>query len=199
MAIIDFIEEGKEVNNHFHDENPISLEVFEKTYNQVEDEFYYEWVDGRALKTYRDMNRQQYLIIRNIQRFFYKLNAKKEILGELISEGDNFFNGNRRRPDMAFYTNEQLNNTFEGEKDVPEFVIEIVSENDAWNYYMHKREDYLKAGVKVMWIITPAVQNVVIFRLENVVEVVENDGICSANEVIEGFNISVNDIFKLLE
>ncbi len=186
----------EQVNNNFHDDTPISLEVFEQTYDHLEDEFIYEWVDGRTMKILRDMNRQQYLIIRNLQRFFYKLNSKNEIKGELITEGDNFFNGNRRRPDVAFYTNDQINTSHEGGKTVPEFVIEIASKFDTLSYYLDKVDDYMSSGVKVVWIIDYRHNKVITFRPDNKIEYLGINDYCSAEEVIENFNILVDNLFK---
>lgn len=200
MAITDFLEETEEIKNHFHDDEPISIEDFEQTYDHLEDEFTYEWVDGRTMKTIKEMNSEQFLIQSNLIDFLAKIKAKNpKIKGQLISEGDNFFNGNRRRPDMAYYTNEQLKASFNGEKTVPEFVIEIASRWDTWHYYMSKREDYLKAGVKVFWVISPLHKNVVIYKKDNSIQHLQDADLCSAASVIDGFSISVDDLFKMIE
>ena len=58
------------------------------------------------------------------------LYVKNGIDGQLISEGGNFFKENHRRPDIAYYTREQILALKEDKYTVPEFVIEIISPTD---------------------------------------------------------------------
>jgi hypothetical protein len=58
-----------------------------------------------------------------------------------------------------------------------------------------KTEMYLNTGVKIVWLIYPNTKNVTVWEGKSVTFCKEND-LCSANSVIQDFEISVNDIFK---
>lgn len=173
----------------------ISWETFQKKYAQREDKYKYEWVNGKVEKTLRSMNQTQLYIQRNLIRALYKLDAQTVIYGELISEGDAFFKGRHRIPDIAFYTNEQLEAARKKEQPVPQFIIEIISSTDQMNLVHKKMEEYLAAEVKVIWHILPALKVVHVYE-GNTMTICKEEAICSADSVIKGFALSVNDIFK---
>lgn len=49
-----------------------------------------------------------------------------------------------RRPDITYLTKEQIATTKQGEDQIPEFVIEIISGNDKANKVEEKRLNILK-------------------------------------------------------
>jgi len=85
----------------------ISWEVFERKYLTREDGYKYEWLDGIVEKTTHALNKNHFYIIGNLLNFFYTLKNSK-IKDSLISGGDIFFGKHHRKPDIAFYTREQL-------------------------------------------------------------------------------------------
>ena len=175
----------------------ISWETFQKKYLSKEDKYKYEWLDGIVEKTLRTMDKKQFFIQDNLLEFLYSIKAKHSINGQLISEGDNFFKKNHRRPDIAFYTRQQILLAKDDKYTVPEFVIEIISPTDNAYKVNQKVIDYRNAGVKIIWHLFPQVKEVHIYR-DNALkmEVKRAQDICSAEPVIEGFTISVADIFK---
>jgi Uma2 family endonuclease len=174
----------------------ISWEEFQNRYLQREDNFKYEWVNGQVEKIPRAMDRTQFFILKNLIRFLYKLKAKNpKILGDLVAEGDTFFAGNHRRPDIAYYTDEQFELTKEDKDTIPEFVIEIISKKDQMDKVYAKMKDYRAAEVKVIWHIFPRLGEVHVYHGKNMKVCLGND-ICSAEEVIEGFSLTVKEIFS---
>jgi Uma2 family endonuclease len=174
----------------------ISLEDFKRRYLSREDQFKYELVNGVVEKTFRSMFPNQVFISDTLCDFFYGLKAKnKNILGALTSETDFFFEGFHRRPDMSFLTKEQILAARNNHEVMPYFVIEIISRNDKSENVQRKTEMYLEKGVKVVWLIHLNTKTVTVCEGKSVVFCKEND-LCSAKSVIEGFEISVNDIFK---
>ncbi|MEM6321732.1 MAG: Uma2 family endonuclease [Bacteroidota bacterium] len=114
--------------------------------------------------------------------------------GDLIAEGDTRFAGNQRRPDLAYYTDEQIQQARNGKDVMPSFVLEVISTFDQINRVQRKMQDYRKANVKVVWQIFPELKEVHIYRGKQM-QICEDNDICSAEEVIEGFELSVNDLF----
>lgn len=81
-----------------HKPRPISWETFKKVYLEREDGFKYEWVDGYVEKTQRTMAKKHFFIQWNLLEFLTSL----KVGGLLIPEGDIFFSGKHRRPDIAY-------------------------------------------------------------------------------------------------
>ena len=175
----------------------ISWESFQKRYLTKEDGYKYEWLNGTVEKTKHAMNKNQFFILKNLTRFFYALDAKSTIKGELIPEGDTFFGKHHRRPDIAFYTDKQISDAQKDLDAVPLFVIEIISSKDQMNKVHLKMKDYRNAGVKIIWHIFPELEEVHVYsnKATKMQVRTEKDN-CSAEPVIKGFKLTVEDIFK---
>ena len=100
-----------------------------------------------------------------------------------------------RRPDIAYLTKEQILATKQGEDEIPEFVIEVISGNDKANKVEEKAIEYFKSGIKVLWLIYPDNQTVQIYTSLKQAQICTDDDICSAKPVLEDFEIRVNEIF----
>ncbi|MEM1124365.1 MAG: Uma2 family endonuclease [Bacteroidota bacterium] len=173
----------------------ISWSAFQKEYLTKEDELKYEWVDGYVEKTLRSTDKTQFRIQRNLVRFFYSLFFNKNVKGDLIAEGDTRFLTNHRRPDLAYYTDEQIEKAANKRGVTPEFVLEVISTNDQVNALAKKMRDYRAAEVKVVWLIFPELKEIHVYRGLDA-HIHEGDSICSADEVITGFQMKVSDVFK---
>ncbi len=168
---------------------------FQKRYLDREDGFKYEWVDGYVEKTRRNMDKKQLYIVTNLQRFFSLLYAQARVSGWLLAEGDTFFGKNHRRPDVAYYNDEQLIAARTGGKAEPQFIIEIISSNDQMHDVHRKMRDYNAVSIPVVWHIFTEIEEVHVYN-GRVMKVLIGDELCSAAPVLPEFQISVNDIFK---
>lgn len=119
-------------------------------------------------------------------------------IGNLIAEPDVMLTGiQMRRPDIAYFTREQIRLGRVNKEDViPEFVIEVISTNDQILQVRKKLNEYFKNGVKVVWLVYPNEQEVEVFTSYKQVKICTGDDICSASPVLPDFEISVSDIFK---
>lgn len=176
----------------------ISWEAFKAKYLSREDGYKYEWLNGIVEKTKRTMDYTQFYIAQNLRDLFEDLRYAKKIKGILISEGDVFFLEKHRRPDIAYFTPEQVDAAADGINPMPEFVIEIISNTDAINRVNKKIVNYREAGVKVVWHIFPKEQEVHIYCGNNLktVYIKSADETCSADPVLPDFKMPVSDIFK---
>lgn len=99
-----------------------------------------------------------------------------------------------RRPDMAFFTDEQINS--EGDEPIPEFCIEIISSNDQINDVKKKIKEYFKHGVRVVWVVLPEEDIVEVYTSVKDVTICLEQDICSTEPVLNDFKISVDDLLK---
>jgi len=161
----------------------------------LEDKYKYEWVDGYVEKTLRTMDKNQSFLFDNLADLLDNLELKEAIKGRFISGIDVFFAGQHRRPDIAFFTKKQIAIARKNEDITPQFIIEVISTSDQMNRVHKKMEDYRKAKVKIVWHIFPEIKQVHVYKGKKM-QICEGKDICSAEEVIKGFKLSVNDLFK---
>lgn len=101
-----------------------------------------------------------------------------------------------RRPDVAYLTKEQIASTKQGEDEILEFAIEIISGSDKANKVEEKTIEYFKHGVKVLWLIYPDNKTVQVYTSLKQAQICTDDDICSAKPFLEDFEIKVNYIFN---
>ncbi len=184
--------------------NPVSLkittwEVFNKKYLSREDGYKYEWLNGTIEKTKRTMDSTQVFITNNLIKFFNSLALAGKFEGLLSQETDIFFLKNHRRPDIVYLTENQIVKAAYGENQVPDFLIEIISNNDQMNLVHSKMQDYRAAGVKVVWHIFPRIKEIHIYSggSLNQMLVCRGNDICSANPVLPAFEMTADAVFYL--
>ena len=173
----------------------ISWADFKADYLEREDGFTYEWANGVVEKTPRSMDRKQFYIVQNLLDFFGQLKYSGTISGSLMPEGDTFFGENHCRPDVAYYTDEQIEAAADDDDAEPQFVIEIISSSDQMNRVHRKMRDYRASKIPVVWHIFPELQEVHVFHGRKS-EIYIGEDICSAAPVLPEFELSVNAIFK---
>ena len=156
------------------------------------DGFKYEWNDGELIR-FSGMKRKHLRIIQNLNLLFDKTRAKQE-RGMLICEQDVMLTGiQMRRPDMAYFSDEQIRNENDTEP-IPAFCIEVISPTDEGEKIEAKRIEYFKAGVQVLWHIYPENGEVHIYTGRKTVQICSDDDSCSAQPVMDDFVISVNEL-----
>ncbi len=161
----------------------------------------YDWNQGIITKSKQMVSEKQRFIVRNITRAFAQTTYYQQG-NDLVPESEISYDEQRYRiPDLAFFTKQQTLAAAKGLRGsaVPEFVIEIISDNDSGKLMEEKIWEYFENGVKVMWQIFPSRQVVKVYTspLENKICIA--DMVCSAAPVLPGFELSVNQIFHLEE
>ncbi|MFN0013314.1 MAG: Uma2 family endonuclease [Saprospiraceae bacterium] len=178
----------------------IKWSEFEKRYLRREDGYTYEWVDGLVEKNHNTMNPTQLYIQRNLIALFRAMLQSGKVSGELLAEPDLFFSREiHRRPDMAWLTNAQIDRlATEGAIEIPAFIIEVISTNDAAQKIVGKMRQYREAGVQVVWLIYPIQQEVHVYAGPHLdrMTVCTGEKICSAAPVLPDFAVLVREIFE---
>jgi Uma2 family endonuclease len=95
-----------------------------------------------------------------------------------------------RAPDGSFVSRGQLpdDRTPDGNlKFAPDFALEVVSPNDTAYEVEEKRVAYLRAGVRLLWIVYPPTQTIFVYRASGTVTVLGKDDTLSGEDVLPEF------------
>ncbi|MEX2092024.1 MAG: Uma2 family endonuclease [Pirellulales bacterium] len=141
-------------------------------------------------------------------------NLQARFAGELIYQGEAKGHGKAytevgivlgRNPDhvfgadVAFVARQSLPAKISSEgflETMPELVVEVRSKNDTTTEINEKVADYLKSGVKLVWIAEPANETVVEHRSGQPPKTLGKDDTLPCEDVIPGFRLSLADLFR---
>lgn len=164
------------------------------TWQPDDEPFVYEFNNG-IIESKPGMKQSETKIIRNIEEIFYETVAFRK-RSRLFTEVDCWVTERQmRRPDMALYTNEQIDRMDEGEREIPAFVIEIISEYDEFGQMNTKLREYFAAGVQVVWWVVPGFDMVHMFTSPKAITIATDDDSISAMPILPDFNATVRDVF----
>ncbi len=160
---------------------------------EPEDGFKYEWNDGELIK-FTGMKKRQYYIYDVLNRLFFDKGYISQ--GSFMAEPDVMLTGiQMRRPDIAYFTRDQIQRGRKGEDVIPDFVVEVISESDQSYKVEEKIVEYFKAGVKVVWNIYPELEAVYVYTSRREVKICIESDVCSAKPVLPEFEIGVDTLF----
>lgn len=155
------------------------------------DGFKYEWNDGELIR-FSGIKKKQYYIYSILSKLFYERGYHTS--GTLMAEPDVMLTAiQMRRPDIAYFTDDQIQAGRNGEDVIPAFVIEVISESDLAYRIEEKIAEYFKAGVQIVWSILHEV--VYVYTSRKQVTICLGDDLCMATPVLPDFSISVNTLF----
>jgi Uma2 family endonuclease len=103
-----------------------------------------------------------------------------------------------RKPDVSFIRIERKPEgpTSEGYAHIaPDLAAEVVSPNDLWHELSAKVDEYLAAGVSLVWVIDPEARSVHVYRRNGTISLLRESDELSGEDVIPGFRCSVSSIF----
>jgi Uma2 family endonuclease len=106
--------------------------------------------------------------------------------------------GKVRKPDVSFVRKDRLPEglTSEGYLYIPpDLAVEVISPNDSAYEVDHKVDEYLDAGVPLVWVINPESRTVRIYRRERSGSVLREQDELSGEDVIPGFRCRVSALF----
>jgi Uma2 family endonuclease len=107
--------------------------------------------------------------------------------------------GKIRRPDVSFITRDRLpseEHWSEGYVTIlPDLAVEVTSPNDEVYDLEEKVEEYLRAGVRLIWVIHPEVQVIEVIRADGSGLRIRAGGELSGEDVVPGFRCPVASLF----
>ena len=105
-----------------------------------------------------------------------------------------------RRPDVSYISMDRLPSTAIPEGHctiVPDLAVEVISPNDLYHEVEEKVEEYLQAGVRLVWVVDPHKQRIRIHRAKGTVQDLHLHDELSGEDVIVGFRCPVSEVFRL--
>ena len=102
-----------------------------------------------------------------------------------------------RKPDASFIRLGRLKNEEPPEGDLripPDLAAEAVSPNDTVYELDEKIEEYLGAGVRLVWVINPKTRVAIVHRADGTVAKVREDQELSGEDVVPGFRCRLGDL-----
>ena len=124
-------------------------------------------------------------------------------LGEVFDSSTcfHFPNGADRSPDVSWIKQERWDALTEKQKEkfppiAPDFVLELMSPTDRLRETQDKLKEYMDNGVSLGWLINKKTRSVEIYRPGKAVEVLENPPKLSGEDILPGFILNLEFIWK---
>jgi Uma2 family endonuclease len=102
-----------------------------------------------------------------------------------------------RAPDMAFIVRERVPEEFSPKwsEIIPDLVMEVVSPNDTEDAVEEKVQQWLGAGVRLVWVVSPKARTVRVYRSPDDSFVLAGADTLDGGDVAPGFSFPVSRIF----
>ena len=103
-----------------------------------------------------------------------------------------------RAPDAAFVSQDRLSADAIPDSYIdliPDLVVEVVSPNDRRREVQEKVEEWLNAGVRLVWVLYPATRTAIVYRSLSDVSNLTADDYLDGENVVPGFSCPVGDLF----
>ena len=132
---------------------------------------------------------------------FLELHARSTNLGRVLAAETGFLlrrdPDTVRAPDAAFVSSDRLRGeeTPDGFPELaPDLVVEVVSPSDTDHQVHEKVNDWLRAGVRMAWVIYPANRSANVFRSPEDFSTLTEDDFLDGEEVVPGFSCRVGNL-----
>jgi Uma2 family endonuclease len=154
----------------------------------------YEWNNGIIEINEVSMTIKEQYIVENIIFAFEQTSYRKN-RDAILPEVDCWLTKDRmRRPDLAYFTAEQIRLGKLEAHPVPLFVIELISHYDRDRKLEEKLEEYFAAGVECVWYIRPDSRRVAVYTSLKDIRICSDEDVCSAAPALD-FTMRANEIF----
>ena len=129
--------------------------------------------------------------------------AKKDGTGKGFDSSTGFVlpNGAVRSPDLSWIKLEHWNALTDKQRAkfahiCPDFVVELRSESDSLPKLKEKMQEYIENGVTLGWLIDAIEKKIYVYRPAREVETLENPSEISGAPLLDGFVLSLKEIWK---
>lgn len=102
-----------------------------------------------------------------------------------------------RQPDISYVSEERLPKArVRGYPELaPDFVAEVVSPNDTAAEVQQKVDEWLHAGVRLVWVLYPLTHTAMTYRSDGTIQLLHADDTITAEPVLPGFACRLGDLF----
>jgi Uma2 family endonuclease len=102
-----------------------------------------------------------------------------------------------RAPDVAYVAEERRAHArvpgFPGI--APDLVVEVVSPGDTASEIQRKVEQWLQAGVRLVWVLYPTTRSAMVYRIDSTALLLHADDSIDAEPVLPGFSCRLTNLF----
>jgi Uma2 family endonuclease len=102
---------------------------------------------------------------------------------------------NSRMPDLSFTSARRPLVTQGVVPEMPDLAVEIKSPDDSIRKQRAKATYYLEHGVRLVWLVYPALRLVEVYTLDGEIEILVAGDVLTGGDVLPGFNLPIADIF----
>jgi Uma2 family endonuclease len=123
--------------------------------------------------------------------------AKDYRAGTVLEEQEYDFLGNAHGPDISFFEPEKrqlLHLHKRVQRFVPDLAVEIASESDSYSAMLRKKDRYLRAGTREVWLISTSSAEIMIYRGAGARILQAGDTLTS--ELLAGFGVALDELFS---
>ena len=208
-ATINLIEENLTPSGHFWDEQfPILLKINTKEW--TDDEYFDFCQRNQDLQIETDKNGDLILMPptgaetgdKNSElNMQLRIWAKKDGKGKTFDSNTEFKlpNGAKKSPDASWILKDRYYALTQNEREgfppiCPDFVVELRSKSDRLKPIQEKMAEFIENGVRLGWLIDPYKKQVHIYRKNGEIEILENPKTVSGEDVLEDFNLDLEEI-----
>lgn len=103
-----------------------------------------------------------------------------------------------RAPDVGFVRRERIPAGELTEKfwpGAPDLAVEVISPNDTLYEVDEKVEDYLAAGVRLIWIVNPKKHTVTVYQLNSAPQTLSESDLLDGLDIVPGFQYNITRLF----
>lgn len=172
--------------------SPLTIDDFERLPDALA--LNHELVDGKLVEV--SGNTPIHNRLRDYLNRLLGDHAKKNRLGEVISEQEYDFGGNAYGPDVSFYVTEKiplLEERRRVQRFVPDLAIEIVCQNDTFARLTQKTDRYRKSGTQEVWVLDVDSRRAFLFSAKG--DAILNENQQFASPLIPGLSLRIADLF----
>lgn len=104
-----------------------------------------------------------------------------------------------RKPDVSFINRGRLPDERPPTghcRIAPDLAVEVISPNDLFAEVGEKVQEYLEAGVRLVWVVNPSTRFVHVHRPDGRASDLSGDDQVSGEDVVDGFSCRVADLFQ---
>ena len=103
-----------------------------------------------------------------------------------------------RAPDVSFIAKEKFTKSGIPDKYwdfAPDLAVEVLSPSDRASEVLEKIDEYLRAGTKIVWVIDPRIESVIVYRSDGSIRRLTKEDELDGEDVVPGFRCPLNEIF----
>lgn len=161
----------------------------------------FELVDGQLVE--RKMGNKSNWVASQLARLLGNYADEHSLGWVFTAEAGYRLNPNRpntvRKPDVSFVAAGRLPDEEPADaydRLAPDLAVEVISPGDTVRELDDKVEEYLTAGVRLVWVINPDLQVIRVFFPDGTIDTLRLGDELSAGEIIPGFRCPVSELFK---